>query len=448
MLKILKIFIFLIFLIAPLLTKAQKCDYDYWGTKALYQFPARQSASVPAGYQPVFINYVGRHGARHLTKQVNSYPAYALLIKAGNAKGLTAEGRKLKQMVLALDKVEHGMVKSISYEGINELEGIGKRMSLSYPQVFGLAPQLNVGITKEVRTRQSADAFLKGLQSGFKGKPNIKEYTDNTNLRFYDAAPAYNTFEDNGSWKKTMQQLQQNLKIPVVEQRIARRWLTPAFVKTLAPGETEDLVTDVFGFATITASLKKEIQQAGFKPADINIASVFTCDELAALSKIDVAEDYLVKGPGTNNNGLQVRVAVPLLVNFINTTDDFIKNGQIKAQLRFAHAETIAPFAALLEITKANKVAKDISQLNKVWQSSQIVPLSSNIQWIFYRKKGTNDLLVKILLNEQVVQIQDLKVSASIYYKWADLRTYYINKLNRLHVKLTDDMQAYLANVK
>lgn len=451
MLKPVKIAAFLIVLLSSFIVKAQNCGYNYAGTKSLYPLPVpvQKASLAPAGYQPVFINYVGRHGARHLTKEVSSYPVYNLLLKADSLKALTATGQKLKNKVMALNKVEHGAVKSISAEGVAELEGIGKRMAFNYPQVFGAGPQLNVGITKEIRTKQSADAFLAGLKSGIKGNAQIREYTDDVNLRFYDASPAYTNFEESGNWQTTMERLQQSLKIEAVDQQIVHRWLTPAFLKTLKPGEIEKLVSDVFGFATITFSLKKEIQQAGFKYADVDMTALFTCDELVALSKIDVADDYLKKGPGTDNNGIQVRVAVPLLVNFINTTDDFIKNGgQINAQLRFAHAETIAPFAALLEITRANKVAKDITQLNTVWQSARVIPLSANIQWIFYRKKGTNNMLVKILLNEGAAQIQGLKSSIYPYYKWTDLRAYYINKLNKLHIKLTDDMPAYLNNVK
>lgn len=448
MLKHLKIVLYFIILALPFTAGAQNCGYNYAGTKALYSSPAKNLTAAPSGYQPVFINYVGRHGARHLTKAVSSNAGYILLMKADSLKALTTQGQHLRKMVLALNKVEQGDVKSISAEGVSELEGIGHRMGVNYPQVFGANPQLNVSNTKEIRTRQSADAFLTGLKTTIKGKPVIKTYTDDLNLRFYDASPTYTSFEDNGNWQTGMKKLRQSLKMDVVNQRIIQRWFTPSFAKTLKPAEADKMVNDIFGFSTITASLKKEIQQAGFKLTDLNIASVFTCDELTALSKIDVADDYLKKGPGTDNNGIQVRVAVPLLVNFIQTTDDFIRAAPFNAQLRFAHAETIAPFAAILEITKANKVAKDITKLSASWQSAQVIPLSSNIQWIFYRKKGTPDLLVKVLLNEQEAQIQGLKSSGYPYYKWTDLRAYYMNKLNKLHVKLTDNMQDYLTNVK
>ncbi|MDB5150289.1 MAG: hypothetical protein JWQ57_4309, partial [Mucilaginibacter sp.] len=125
----------------------------------------------------------------------------------------------------------------------------------------------------------------------------------------------------------------------------------------------------------------------------------------------------------------------------------FIKTGKYNAQLRFAHAETISPFAALLGISGADKVVKNISDYDKVWSPSAVIPLSSNIQWVFYRKKGSTKCLVKILLNEREVKITGL-ASASPYYDYAVLRAFYIKKLKKLGVGLGDDMQAYLKGLK
>ena len=159
-------------------------------------------------------------------------------------------------------------------------------------------------------------------------------------------------------------------------------------------------------------------------------------------------DENLKKGPGTDNNGIQVRVAVPLLVDFINTSDDFIKNKKVNAQLRFAHAETIAPFAALLQISGADKAAKQSSALVKNWQASKVIPLSANIQWVFYKRKDSADYLVKILLNEKEERITGLRSKSLLFYKWSDLRAFYISKLTRCGVKLSDDMNAYLSDLK
>ncbi len=203
----------------------------------------------------------------------------------------------------------------------------------------------------------------------------------------------------------------------------------------------------MFGFTTIVYSLKSEITRAGFNVEELNFKSLFTCEELQHLGQVDVADDFYKKGPGMDRNGIQVRIAVPLLINFIKTTDEFIASGKYTAQLRFAHAETIIPFSALLGIEMANKSTKDLSRINKDWQAAQVAPLSSNIQWILYKKSNSADYLVKILLNEKEARIAGLKTSTYPYYKWNELKTFYIKKLSNYNVNMDDDMTKYLKEI-
>ncbi|HTH81294.1 MAG TPA: histidine-type phosphatase [Mucilaginibacter sp.] len=420
---------------------------DFLGTKTLYKMPSIKYTPAPAGYVPVFINHVGRHSARHLTKEVNTSYTYSLLAKADSAHVLTPKGQKLWQMVMALDKVEKGNVKSISIEGQNELKAIGERMYAHYGNVFKGAINLNVGITKEVRTKQSADAFLSGLKKNFKTNADIKQYTDDTNLRFYDFSPVYKQFEEEGEWLKYYQAMDKAEHIAQINDALCEQFFKADFLKTLDMNAREKLVNDVFGFATIVFSLKDEVKQAGFQPADVAFISLFNPAQIKSLSKLDLADDYYKKGPGINNNGIQVRIAAPLLANFIKTADGFIKGDNTNAQLRFAHAETISPIAALMGITTANKATTTLN-IGAFWQASQVIPLSSNIQWIFYKKPNSNNYLVKVLLNEKESHIAGMKDSGFPYYNWDELRKLYINKLQQLHVSLDDDMPAYLKNLK
>jgi len=428
---------------------AQNCNADFLGTKTLYKAPAQKYTPAPVGYSPVFINHVGRHGARHLTKDVKTTFAYNLLMQADSANALTADGKKLKQMVIALQKVEKGSTKFISAEGKNELKGLGERMYLNYGNVFKGQPTLSVSITKEVRTKQSADAFLQGLNSKLKDTALTKFYNDDTALRFYDLSPAYKSFEDGVDSGATIQGLQKANNFDELNKAITARFFTADFLtkQALKEEQQEKFTADVFGFATIVYSLKEEIAQKGYQPADLDFKSFFTCDELKKLGELDSIDENLKKGPGTDNNGIQVRIAVPLLVDFIKAADEFIATGKYNARLRFAHAETTAPFAALLQISSADKAIAIASKLNDSWHSADVIPLSGNIQWVFYKKKGTPDYLVKVLLNEKEAHIDGLN-QASVYYKWSDLRALYMNKLDKLGVKLTDDMGAYLATVK
>ena len=133
-----------------------------------------------------------------------------------------------------------------------------------------------------------------------------------------------------------------------------------------------------------------------------------------------------------------------MLVDFIKTADEFIKAGKYNAQRSLPHAETIVPFAALLEINGADGVTSDLADLNKIWDPCNVMCLGSNIQWIFYKKQGAEGYLVKILLNEKDVRINGVNAKQSIYYDWNTLRAFYIEKLAGLHVGLNDDMNNYL----
>ncbi|WP_428329340.1 histidine-type phosphatase [Mucilaginibacter sp.] len=426
---------------------AQDFGTTYLGTKTLYQYHAQKYTPPPAGYLPVFINHVGRHGARHLTKDVAKTYAYALLMEADSSISLTDKGKKLKQMVAALQKIEQGNTKFISAEGRDELYGLGKRMFLNYSKVFNGKVNLDVAVTKEVRTTQSANSFLSGFNSNLKDSASVRFYNDDTSLRFYDLSPAYKKFEDSVANCGLMLSLKKAVGFNELVNNVINQFFNINFITKLDQTRKEKFVSDLFGFTTIKYSLKAEINEKQFEKTSLNFESFFTCEELRKLGQIESVDENLKKGPGTDNNGIQVRVAVPLLVDFIKATDDFIKNDKYSAHLRFAHAETIAPFAALLQITTADKAAINIQSLKSNWHSSAIIPLSANIQWVFYKRKGSPDYLVKVLLNEKEAHIDGLIAYKGLFYKWAELRKFYVGKLKRLNVSLTDDMALYLSRL-
>lgn len=443
-----KLFLLLICSFQALFVFSQNCDTGFLGTKTLYKNNFHKNSDPPAGYRAVFINQVGRHGARHLTKEVQTSLAFQLLTRADSLMELTDRGRNLLVMVNKLQKIEHGHTKSISAEGENELKDMGKRMAINYPGVFTGTSVLNEAITKEIRTKQSADAFLLGLQTVLQDTAKVLIYNDDADLRFYDASPAYKNFEEAVDRSTAKSALDSALNLDKINIAFTASIFKPGLAGEISKDDGARLASDVFGFATIVYSLDAEILQAGFTPDELNFKSFFTCQELSRLAIADDADEDLKKGPGTDNNGIQVRVAVPLLVNFINTTDEFIRHQKFNAQLRFAHAETIAPFAALLQIVIADKVCTQLTEVDKVWPAAKIIPLGANIQWVFYKKAGKPFYLVKVLLNEEEVHIDGLSAKSFPYYNWDDLRNLYINKLNRLHVNLTDDMTAYLVALK
>src|ERR1700742_1222075 len=137
---------------------AQPCNGNFLGSKTLYDRGSFEPV-VPAGYEVMFINHAGRHGARHLTKDVNTSFAYKILAKADSLDQLTMTGKTLKAKVLRLEEIEKKDFKSISEEGRKEQQQIADDIVKFYPTLFKARNAgIEINFTSEKRTVQTADA--------------------------------------------------------------------------------------------------------------------------------------------------------------------------------------------------------------------------------------------------------------------------------------------------
>lgn len=79
-----------------------------------------------------------------------------------------------------------------------------------------------------------------------------------------------------------------------------------------------------------------------------------------------------------------------MLSEFIRTADEVINaKSDNHANFRFAHAETIIPFVALMGIRNADVRVADPDSVSVYWKDYEIAPMAANIQWIFcHDEKG------------------------------------------------------------
>jgi hypothetical protein len=159
---------------------------------------------------------------------------------------------------------------------------------------------------------------------------------------------------------------------------------------------------------------------------------VFSARDLSWFNIINSASDFYEKGPAENVNGIQVTIAAPLLRDLINTTDSAIRFRNFDAVLRFTHAEAISPLATLMGIPQASKTSNSVFTFSDVWNASEIIPMSANIQWILY--SNGKSFLIRILLNEKEVNLP-VETKTNPYYTWNDVRSYYLNKLSFISKK-------------
>jgi hypothetical protein len=392
------------------------------GTKTPYPVPMQQYTPAPAGFMPVFINHVGRHGSRFFTKAGSDVQVLQVLEQAQKARALTSLGEQLLAMTQKFVSIQKGNYENITGLGANEQRLIGNRLLCNYKHAFS-GKGLEIFATHKVRTQQSAAAFLDSFAT-YPGKKEYKILPDSldTMLRFYDLSPEYQVYKKSAVVQQPVDSLLNDKKTSQFSQQVCSRIFTPAF-KT----EAIAFATNLYDVYCGQFSVPVEMEAHGYAAKSIDFSIAFTPQQLQWFAFINGAEDFLQKGAGRDTAGIQATVATPLLADFINTTSEVIDhNKQTDAILRFTHAEAISPFATLLGIPQASVPASSIYQYNKHWSAETIIPLSANIQWIVYSNGA--DYLVKVLLNEKEATLP-VPTQQAPYYKWEDVKRYYTKKL-------------------
>src|ERR1700761_5738329 len=138
-----------------LAASAQDNKYDPpLGTKTLYRPGNDTDAPAPEGYSPFFINYVGRHGARHATGGGEFVRLERCLQEAADAGALSPEGIRLQKMIAAIAAVERKYpAGTLTAIGESEQSTIGKDMGDRYPDVVRRPDDcLEIVTTPELRT--------------------------------------------------------------------------------------------------------------------------------------------------------------------------------------------------------------------------------------------------------------------------------------------------------
>ena len=59
------------------------------------------------------------------------------------------------------------------------------------------------------------------------------------------------------------------------------------------------------------------------------------------------------------------------------------------------------------------------------FQDYRYVCPACNVQLVFYHKGGSDDILVKFLLNEKETLVHGLAPATGVYYDWADVKRFW-----------------------
>lgn len=390
-----------------------------------YAYPTANLPSLtpaPAGYEPFFIDHYGRHGSRWLTKErYYDEPVEQLEIAERNDK-LTEPGKELLRRLRVVQLAAKGRAGELSDVGAEQHRGIAQRMIRNFPAVFSDGATVDARSTIWIRCILSMVNATGEIRAY---NPNIKVTTDASYADMYYTGWGYG--EDT---------LANNL-------RAARRPMSDSIFKAWTKTERfmSQLITDKQFIADSINALN--LMERTFDIAgslqnhhvfdDLTLFDYFTADEIYTIWKAKNIYWYLQWANNPQSGNRMPFIERALLKNMIATADEVIASGGHGAALRFGHETCVLPLACLLEIENVGYSTTDLDNLHLYWQNYNIFPMACNVQMVFYRPvnaagNDTADILVKVLFNEREVRLP-FETDSFPYYRWNDLRTYYLKKL-------------------
>ena len=407
----------------PFLCGSNHLDYDRSNTfsSPLSGQLSKPLTPAPKGYEPFFMNHYGRHGSRWLLSDGEYSRSIKILKRAAEQDKLSSLGRETLAKLEVFYPCTIKRLGDLTTVGERQHHGIGRRMAEHFPEIF---LKKGVGITAYstvvIRCILSMEAECEELAAA---NPTARFHNDVSELfQSYLNAPWPQSVRDAHKGQGDLGQ-QYRKKYTHPDRLMSSLFNDPDWVRDSI--DSHAFMRQLFYIANNMQS----------HDVDIDLLSLFTTEELYDLWRIKNVDWYLSYGHAPQTKGLMPFSQAELLKNLIATADTI---SQSQAVLRFGHEVCVMPLACLLELGSCGARVENLDELDSVWRNYDIFPMACNIQFIYYRPKKSKgpvnmtdpdaDILVKALLNEREVTLP-VPTNQHPYYRWADLRAYYLKKL-------------------
>lgn len=390
------------------LSASNYLDYDnYPATKPL--------TPAPKGYEPYLMNHYGRHGSRWLINEHQYTGVLNTLRKASEQGKLTTAGEDVMRQVDIIYQSSIKRLGDLTTVGERQHHGIGKRMAQNFPEIFkkeGLP--VDARSTVVIRCILSMVAECEEIAAA---NPTAQFHNDvSQSLQYYLNQPR-SQFLD--SVRKSTRSKRHELENKLLKESHPERLMGVLFNDAQWAADSVKAANFVASLFDIAANMQSH-------DLGLDLYSYFTDEEIYAQWRVRNMGWYIDYGASPLGGGVQPFCQANLLKDIIQVADT---TKQTSAVLRFGHEVCVMPLACLLELDNCGYVTDDLENLDQVWRNYKIYPMACNIQLVFYRPvSGKGDILVKALLNEREATLP-VKTKQFPYYKWKDLRQYYLKRL-------------------
>ncbi|GAB6013185.1 histidine-type phosphatase [Viscerimonas tarda] len=386
-----------------------------------YAYPVKNITSktpAPESYEPFYISHFGRHGSRYLVSDNEYKHLLDVFQEADSCNALTASGKDVYRRLKTIWQEAEGHGGELTPLGTCQQRGIAERMYKQYPEVFSGNAQVTAVSTTVGRCIRSMEIFCRHLTDLSTGL-SVSQDTDPRHMDYlnYHTEQAVQFRYSPDTWKEKYNQFEKEHVYP--ERLVKNLFSDNRFLQEKINADA--LMWELYNVASSTQNMQ----------TDISLYDLFEKEELFDLWQCKNYSLYVQYANAAENGGIMMENAKPLLKNIIENANHVIKTKGNGASFRFGHDGNIIPLAMLLHLKDCYNSVSNPSEFYKAWNDFKVAPMAGNIQIVFFRKKGSDDILVKFLHNENEILVPPVKSDVLPYYHWSDLVEYYGSFFNK-----------------
>jgi hypothetical protein len=410
---------------------------------------ARRAERPPRGFAPVFTQMVARHGARTVTSNKDLEFTKQLVAFARADNGLTelgaALGPEVERLQAAIEAIGYGQLSRLGQE---EHQDLAARLLVRLRDHFERAARerrrVRIITSGKDRAVDSGANFAASLASHDPElAPLIDPPVTDPDLLFFHKQPQNKDYQDWLANDPTLASTLEAIGYGDTSRAYARRLLS----RLVGVGVLDKLIAKAYPFrdpktgalvaldeVDAATSVYRLYQTAPglVEEGDWHLAQFVDRDSARWFEYVVDATEFYEKGPSFAGSDITFKMAKVLVDDFFRAVEDVASRRRRidapAATLRFAHAEILIPFAALMELPESDVQASVLyTRRSNPWRGSSVAPYAVNVQWdVFANSRG--DLLVKMLYDETETRFKRGCRSihrGSHYYAFEELKRCY-----------------------
>lgn len=376
---------------------------------SLMPYPADiRPAEYPDSLVPVFINHVGRHGARFPASAANTNALTRVLEKADSLGTITNKGRQLLALCRVVSAKAANRWGALDSLGMAEQRGIASRMFMNYASLLSNS-KVHAISSYSPRVMMSMYEFTHQLDR----LDNHIEFSTTTGrvnsplVRPFDVDQDYIDFRREEPYKETYDTYFASVAPAAPIERVAGANFP----------YTSDAERRNFSLIEYYVVAGCDAMSVAVNPADY-----FSKEEYNALWSCFNMRQYLQR-TATTFSSIPADITSDLLSDIIATTDAAVAGkNSAQAELRFGHAETLMPLLSLLRLQGCYYLTNYFDTVALHWRDFYVVPMAANIQFILFKNPKTGRFYLRTMLNETPVAL--IPNDSRLLLPWTEARSY------------------------